>query len=174
MCPSSIRCWNSNPQPLEHKSSPITTRQGLPSLSITFCTILPLHFTWNHDIINLVYRKLVPIDTNEVTGFSGLQLSGGNQWSWQELLRLRGDLQPASATNCPDRSPADHRRRRGLSRQPGTNTINPIQMAIFDALYWVPNGFASVNLHHQDESVLILSSNHKYVHLKTHCIKIYP
>ena len=27
--------------------------------------------------------------------------------------------------------------------------------------------FASVNLH-QDESVLILSSKHKYVHLKTH------
>ena len=30
------------------------------------------------------------------------------------------------------------------------------------------NGFASVNLHHQDESVLILSSKHKYIHLKTH------
>ena len=28
--------------------------------------------------------------------------------------------------------------------------------------------FSSVNLHHQDESILILSSNHKYVHLKTY------
>ena len=35
-------------------------------------------------------------------------------------------------------------------------------MAIFDALFQVLNGFASVNLHHQDES-----SKHKYVHLKT-------
>ena len=41
-------------------------------------------------------------------------------------------------------------------------------MAIFDALFWALNGFASVNLHHEDESVLILRSKHKYVHLKTH------
>ena len=25
-CPSSIQCWDSNPRPLEHESSPITTR----------------------------------------------------------------------------------------------------------------------------------------------------
>ena len=35
----------------------------------------------------------------------------------------------------------------------------------FDALFLTLNGFASVNLHHQDESVLILKSKHKYVHL---------
>ena len=29
-CPSSIWHWDSNPQPLEHESSPITTRPGLP------------------------------------------------------------------------------------------------------------------------------------------------
>ena len=29
-CPSSIRCWDSNPQPLEHESPPITTWPGLP------------------------------------------------------------------------------------------------------------------------------------------------
>ena len=29
-CPSSIRCWDLNPQPIEHKSSPITPRPGLP------------------------------------------------------------------------------------------------------------------------------------------------
>ena len=28
--PSSIRCWYSNPQPLKHELSPITTRPGLP------------------------------------------------------------------------------------------------------------------------------------------------
>ena len=27
-CPSSIQCWDSNPQPLEHESPPITTRRG--------------------------------------------------------------------------------------------------------------------------------------------------
>ena len=29
-CPSSIRCWDSNPRPLEHEFHPITTRPGLP------------------------------------------------------------------------------------------------------------------------------------------------
>ena len=29
-CTSSIRCWDSNPRPSEHKSPPITTRPGLP------------------------------------------------------------------------------------------------------------------------------------------------
>ena len=29
-CPSSIRCRDSNPRPLEHESPPITTRPGLP------------------------------------------------------------------------------------------------------------------------------------------------
>ena len=29
-CPSSIQRWDSNPQPLEHESPPITTRLGLP------------------------------------------------------------------------------------------------------------------------------------------------
>ena len=30
-CPSSIRCRDSNPRPLEHESPPISTRPGLPS-----------------------------------------------------------------------------------------------------------------------------------------------
>ena len=41
-------------------------------------------------------------------------------------------------------------------------------MAIFDAVFWALNGFVSLNLNHEDESVLIISSKHKYVHLKTH------
>ena len=31
-CPSSIRCWDSNPRPSEHESPPITTRPGFPPL----------------------------------------------------------------------------------------------------------------------------------------------
>ena len=32
-CPSSLRCWDLNPQPFEHESPPIITRPGLPPLS---------------------------------------------------------------------------------------------------------------------------------------------
>ena len=35
-CPSSIRCWDSNLQPLEHESPPITTRPGLPPYGAVF------------------------------------------------------------------------------------------------------------------------------------------
>ena len=60
-------------------------------------------------------------------------------------------------------------------RQTGINTIKPFchnWTAIklrqdFDALFYTLNGFASINLNHQYESVLILSSKHKYVHLKS-------
>ena len=40
-CPSSIRCWDSNSPPLEHKSHPITTR---PGLSIPLTLFLFLYF----------------------------------------------------------------------------------------------------------------------------------
>ena len=33
-CPSSIRCRDSNPQPLECESFPITTRPGLPPINV--------------------------------------------------------------------------------------------------------------------------------------------
>ena len=29
-CPSGFWCWDTNPQPLEHESSPVTTRLGFP------------------------------------------------------------------------------------------------------------------------------------------------
>ena len=35
-CPSSIRCWDSNPGPLENESPPITTSPGLPPMGIIF------------------------------------------------------------------------------------------------------------------------------------------
>ena len=64
-CPSSTRCWDFNPRPLEHESLPITTRPGLPPL-IEVCTLgqfsshvvlfylsfLMLHFTcWPSTLI---------------------------------------------------------------------------------------------------------------------------
>ena len=37
-CPSSIRCQDSNPQPSEHESLPITNRPGLlPSIKHSYC-----------------------------------------------------------------------------------------------------------------------------------------
>ena len=39
-CPSSIRCWDSNPWPLDHESPPITTRPGLPPKSLYFLHLL--------------------------------------------------------------------------------------------------------------------------------------
>ena len=35
-CPFSKWCWDLNPQPLEHESSPIVTRQGLPPIQQFF------------------------------------------------------------------------------------------------------------------------------------------
>ena len=40
-CPSSIQCWDSISQPLEHETPPITTRPGLPPLNI-FLPSLPM------------------------------------------------------------------------------------------------------------------------------------
>ena len=36
-CPSSIQCWDSNPRPLKHKSSPVENR---PGLQLMFCSFL--------------------------------------------------------------------------------------------------------------------------------------
>ena len=46
-CPSSIQCWDSNPQPSEHESPPITTRPGLPPKS--FLTILKTYSNCFYD-----------------------------------------------------------------------------------------------------------------------------
>ena len=35
-----MRCWDSNPQPLEHESPPITTRPGLPPKIYFFFTFV--------------------------------------------------------------------------------------------------------------------------------------
>ena len=44
-CPSSIRCWISNSRPLEHQSSPITTRPRLPPELYNFwCFLSEIRF----------------------------------------------------------------------------------------------------------------------------------
>ena len=40
-CPSSIRCWDSNPQTLESESLPITTSPGLPPYIESFTSLNP-------------------------------------------------------------------------------------------------------------------------------------
>ena len=53
-CPSSIRFRDSNSQPMEHESPPITTRPGLPpknSILLLWLTIslsYPVALTWTH------------------------------------------------------------------------------------------------------------------------------
>ena len=39
-CPSSIWCWDTNPQPSQYRSSPITTRPGLPPCFSKFTSCL--------------------------------------------------------------------------------------------------------------------------------------
>ena len=49
-CPSSIRCRDSNPRPLECESLPITTRPGLPPLNPKVCIwghLLWIELTWS-------------------------------------------------------------------------------------------------------------------------------
>ena len=44
-CLSSIQCWDSNPQPLEHESPPITTSPGIPPKILN---ILSVAFQLSH------------------------------------------------------------------------------------------------------------------------------
>ena len=50
-CPSSIRSWDSNPQPSEHESPPITTTQGLPHL------LLGLLWLRNHTLYRNFFHQ---------------------------------------------------------------------------------------------------------------------
>ena len=51
LCPSSIQHQDSNPQPLEHESPPITTRPGL------FLFIVVLFNQWHVTRHNLLAKK---------------------------------------------------------------------------------------------------------------------
>ena len=57
-CPSSIWCWDSNPQPLEHELSPITPRPGLPpTFAIIFQILFNLHIDWLIDVKKINYQR---------------------------------------------------------------------------------------------------------------------
>ena len=45
-CPSSKRCWDSNPGPSEHESHPITTRPGLPPTTFKLYLVIAEQ-VWN-------------------------------------------------------------------------------------------------------------------------------
>ena len=38
-CPSCVQCWDSNPQPSDHESPPITTRPGLPPFCVNILSL---------------------------------------------------------------------------------------------------------------------------------------
>ena len=48
-CPSSIQCWDPNPQPFEHELSPVTTRPGVPDQPFTLYRIRPSVVRWRQD-----------------------------------------------------------------------------------------------------------------------------
>ena len=50
-CQSSIRRWDSNPRPFEHKSSPITTIPGLPPKRLFLPLCVPIVHTVTSPII---------------------------------------------------------------------------------------------------------------------------
>ena len=46
-CPSSIWCWDSNPRPSEHESTPLTNRPGLPPFNIYLWQSIPIKLAWD-------------------------------------------------------------------------------------------------------------------------------
>ena len=56
--PSSIQSWDSNPQPLEYESPPITTRQGLLSFIGYFLNgPIPASFSVHFCLFNIIQFK---------------------------------------------------------------------------------------------------------------------
>ena len=53
-CPFSIWCWDSNPQPLEHESSPITTVPGTPLVDF-----LVAAFSCNGSIAKIIIKNII-------------------------------------------------------------------------------------------------------------------
>ena len=57
-CPPSIWSWDSNPRPLEHESSPITTRPGLPLYTFSWDSS---NFIWSCLNFSASERWIAPI-----------------------------------------------------------------------------------------------------------------
>ena len=53
-CPSSIRCWDLNPQPLEHESPPLTIRPGLPPI---FAQVILLFLSRGSNSVRVDFSK---------------------------------------------------------------------------------------------------------------------
>ena len=56
-CQSSIQCWDSNPQPLEHESSPITTRPGLPPTAYLWSSSAFLQNNTSRNVLIQVFEE---------------------------------------------------------------------------------------------------------------------
>ena len=76
--PSSIRCWDSNPQPLEHGSPTITTRPGLPPMS--FYSFCGMHCAFS------MYRMLLKIGQRRLPSASNFCFQSSKiAWNRGEL-----------------------------------------------------------------------------------------
>ena len=66
--PSSIRCPDSNPRPLECESPSITTRPGLPPsfLLVTLVTFTSYQFKAHSDQVHLIYLRVIFITKNRL------------------------------------------------------------------------------------------------------------
>ena len=67
LCPFSIWCKDSNPRPLEHESSPVTTRPGLFTL---ICKALNVQ---NCKIDNVHFLKMEPLPIGKISFKLGKQ-----------------------------------------------------------------------------------------------------
>ena len=54
ICPSSIRRWDLNPQPLEHESPPLTIRPGLPPI---FAQVILLFLSRGSNSVRVDFSK---------------------------------------------------------------------------------------------------------------------
>ena len=63
-CPSSIQCWDSNSQPSDFESPPLTTKPGLPPLSINLCLVQSIS-PYLHQFICPVCSRLILANSRE-------------------------------------------------------------------------------------------------------------
>ena len=78
-CPSSIRCWDLNPRPLEHESPPITTRPRLPPQTS--------FVKFNHYFSNTkIFLSTTEIELWEILHFGAPYLDYPNIHPWSSLV----------------------------------------------------------------------------------------
>ena len=87
-CLSSIRRWDSNPQPLEHESSPITTRPGLPP-----------HFNVTFGLSPIAYQGMIP-PSKKRRNFSVENWKVLTTWYKMNICRRERDSLSLFLTHC--------------------------------------------------------------------------